>query len=95
MKDNNFIVLVLVFGMILLVLWSTKCEKYSSHAFPGPDGHSRTWIAVGRGIYHWDHVSGYENCVKSLIEQEHLLFKEADQRCTYLLSDPSTEEYPI
>ncbi len=98
MKDSKVIILILVVvGVILLVLWLNSCEKYSSHMFPGPRSnyHSGHSLHVGRGIYDWSKVSGYEQCVKNMIKQQYLTFKEADQLCTPLLSDPEVEEFPI
>ena len=98
MKDSKVIILILVVvGVILLVLWLNSCEKYSFHSFPGPrsnyhtPGHS---IHVGTGNFDWSKVSGYEDCMKMLINQR-LPRREADTMCTPYLSDPEAEEFPF
>ncbi len=98
MKDNQVIIIVvLAIGVILLIIWLNNCEKYSSHSFPGPqvDRYSEHSLHVGTGEYDWSKVSGYEKCVKSLIEKQYLTFKEADPICTPLLSDPEAESFPF
>ena len=94
MKDD-ITILVLVVGVILLVLWLNSCEKYSSHMFPGlqSDSYDHS-IHVGRGTFDWSKVSGYEDCMKTLINQS-VLHREADKMCTPLLSDPEVEETPF
>ncbi len=96
MKDDSVVILVLVGGVILLVLWLNNCEKYSSHMFPGPqsDGYSGHSIHVGTGNFDWSKVSGYEDCMKMLINQR-LPRREADTMCTPYLSDPEAEEFPF